>query len=216
MSAVTMSGIMAGALAAILAGLALGWSGRAQRVRRVLEDGGAPLYGVGDALRPRGGSADLTDRQDRVPRPGNGRGPTTDGLPLLLELLGVMLQAGLGLPRALEVAARVADGPAEALTRAAAALQLGTDWAHAWPDAPPSSDVWRLREALDFAAATGAPSAELLYARARQLRRSRHRDLERRAAALGVRLVIPLGICSLPAFLCLGVVPVLLAMIPGG
>ncbi|MDQ4492102.1 type II secretion system F family protein [Sinomonas sp. ASV486] len=210
-----MSGIIVGALVTIVAGLALGWSDGAQRVRRVLEDGG-PRYRSGDVPRQQGGSPDRTDRPDRAPSLVNRRSPTADDVPLLLELLGVMLQAGLGLPRALEVAARVADGPADALTRAAAALQLGTDWAHAWPDAPPSSDVWQLREALDFAAATGAPSAELLYARARQLRRSRHRDLERRAAALGVRLVIPLGVCSLPAFLCLGVVPVLLAMIPGG
>ena len=36
------------------------------------------------------------------------------------------------------------------------------------------------------------------------------------AAALGVTLVIPLGLCSLPAFVCLGIVPVLLAMVPHG
>ena len=137
-------------------------------------------------------------------------------VPLLLELLGSMLQAGLALPRALEIAARVASVSGPPLARAAAALQLGTDWDHAWPDAKPGSAVDQLRAALHFAASTGAPSAQLLYSRARQLRRSRHRELEKRAAALGVRLVIPLGVCSLPAFLCLGVVPVLLAMMPGG
>ncbi len=42
------------------------------------------------------------------------------------------------------------------------------------------------------------------------------RGAERRAAALGVRLVVPLGLCSLPAFVCLGIVPVLLAMLPSG
>jgi pilus assembly protein TadC len=46
------------------------------------------------------------------------------------------------------------------------------------------------------------------------LRRRRNREAEKRAAALGVRLVIPLGACALPAFVCLGVVPVLLSLLP--
>ena len=72
-----------------------------------------------------------------------------------------------------------------------------------------------LRDALGFAALTGAPSSAILYAQAARLRRERFRTAEKQAAALGVKLVVPLGLCSLPAFVCLGVVPVLLAMLPG-
>ncbi|GAB4098216.1 type II secretion system F family protein [Sinomonas halotolerans] len=136
---------------------------------------------------------------------------------LMLELVGAMLQSGLALPRALEVVSRACPGPSSpVLARAAAALGLGVDWQSAWPAGDRVEAVAEVREALRFAAATGAPSAGLLFARARQLRRRRHRELERRAAALGVRLVVPLGACSLPAFLCLGVVPVFLAMFPSG
>ncbi|GHG51966.1 hypothetical protein GCM10012320_21820 [Sinomonas cellulolyticus] len=141
--------------------------------------------------------------------------PKGASAPLLLELVGAMLQAGLALPRALGIAARFGGQSADVLARAAAALELGAPWSHAWPDEP-SDEAEQIRAALHFAATTGAPSAELLFARARQLRRTRHRELEKRAAALGVRLVVPLGVCSLPAFLCLGVIPVLLAMIPDG
>ncbi|WP_433874762.1 type II secretion system F family protein [Sinomonas atrocyanea] len=139
-----------------------------------------------------------------------------DDVPLLLELLGAMLQAGLSLQRALAVAARIPGPESEVLGRAAAALELGVAWEHAWPASGPglSAAGRELRDALHFAASTGAPSAELLFSRAGQIRRRRHRELERRAAALGVRLVVPLGVCSLPAFLCLGVVPVLLSMLP--
>ncbi|WP_430297923.1 type II secretion system F family protein [Sinomonas sp. B1-1] len=139
-----------------------------------------------------------------------------DEVPLLLELLGAMLQAGLSLQRALAVAARIPGPESEALGRAAAALELGVAWEHAWPVSGQdmSAAGREIRDALHFAASTGAPSAELLFSRAGQIRRRRHRELERRAAALGVRLVVPLGVCSLPAFLCLGVVPVLLAMLP--
>ena len=31
---------------------------------------------------------------------------------------------------------------------------------------------------------------------------------------LGVRLVVPLGLCSLPAFVCLGVIPILVGLFP--
>ncbi|WP_077489018.1 type II secretion system F family protein [Sinomonas mesophila] len=135
---------------------------------------------------------------------------------LLLELIGSMLQAGLPVARALEVVAPAAGASARPLARVAAALRLGVGWDSAWPQTEPRTVLGELKDALHFAAGTGAPSAELLFARARQLRRTRHRELERRAAALGVRLVVPLGVCSLPAFLCLGVIPVLLAMLPGG
>lgn len=202
-----MSAVLA--VVAACAGFALALSGgRGRAVRRlglpVQADSAAPVGSDGQAQAARQG------------RDVRSRGSRPDEVPLLLELLGSMLQAGLALPRALEIAARVATVSGPPLARAAAALQLGTDWEHAWPDAKPGSAVDELRAALHFAASTGAPSAQLLYSRARQLRRSRHRELEKRAAALGVRLVIPLGVCSLPAFLCLGVVPVLLAMMPGG
>lgn len=201
-----MSTVLAVGLAAASVGIALALAGGRGRVDRLLglASRSGAAAGEGGTPRLRAGG------QDRR------RPARADEVPLLLELLGAMLEAGLALPRALEVAAGVADGPGPALARASGALRLGTDWDHAWPDTAPGSAADELRAALRFAASTGAPSAELLYSRARQLRRSRHRELEKRAAALGVKLVIPLGVCSLPAFLCLGVVPVLLAMLPGG
>ncbi|WP_181035034.1 type II secretion system F family protein [Arthrobacter sp. B0490] len=71
-----------------------------------------------------------------------------------------------------------------------------------------------LRGGLRFATSTGAPSAALLHAHAVQLRRRHNREIARKSAALGVQLVLPLGLCSLPAFICLGVVPVVLGLLP--
>ena len=136
---------------------------------------------------------------------------------MMLELIGAMLDAGAGLGRALalvaELAAPEVRGP---LRPVVAALAIGADWDTAWR----SSDVrspglLALRDALGFAALTGAPSSAILYAQAARMRRERFRAAEKQAAALGVKLVVPLGLCSLPAFVCLGVVPVLLAMLPG-
>lgn len=38
-------------------------------------------------------------------------------------------------------------------------------------------------------------------------------DAQERAAALSVRLMLPLGLCVLPAFMALGVLPLLIAVV---
>ena len=37
---------------------------------------------------------------------------------------------------------------------------------------------------------------------------------ERAAGKLSVALVVPLGLCSLPAFICLGIVPIIISLLP--
>lgn len=138
----------------------------------------------------------------------------------------------------------VDPGTSVRLRRVQAALELGAPWAAAWDLADPDpgtagpgaaagssgsssygfprphrpartkAPAAHLRDALTFVATTGAPSAAVLLAEAAQLRRRRSREAERRAAALGVRLVVPLGLCALPAFIALTVVPLLLSLLP--
>ena len=158
---------------------------------------------------------------------GDSGGPGLSDVAMMLELIGAMLDAGAGLGRALALTAELATpeirGP---LRPVVAALAIGADWDTAWRGSGSGSGkgtgqgtgspgLLALRDALSFAALTGAPSSAILYAQAARLRRDRFRTAEKQAAALGVRLVVPLGLCSLPAFVCLGVVPVLLAMLPG-
>ena len=138
---------------------------------------------------------------------------------MMLELIGAMLDAGSGIGRALELVAASAGHPEyhRWLRPVVSALAIGADWETAWRTSEVRTpELQALRQALGFAALTGAPSSAILYAQAARLRRERFRSAEKRAAALGVRLVVPLGLCSLPAFICLGVVPVLLAMLPSG
>jgi Flp pilus assembly protein TadB len=136
---------------------------------------------------------------------------------MMLELIGAMLDAGAGLGRSLElIADLVPPELGRQLRPVASALAIGADWETAWrSSSAQASQVLALRDALTFAALTGAPSAALLHAQAARLRRERNRTAEQRAAALGVQLVMPLGLCSLPAFVCLGVMPVLLGLLPG-
>lgn len=67
--------------------------------------------------------------------------------------------------------------------------------------------------AIDFAQRAGVPVAGLLRAEAREARRDAQAAVRMRIAALGTRLLLPLGLCVLPAFVALGVAPLLLAMI---
>jgi tight adherence protein B len=66
---------------------------------------------------------------------------------------------------------------------------------------------------LALAERAGAPAADLLRSAARQLRRDARTSGQRSATALAVRLMLPLGICVLPAFMLLGVAPVVLSIV---
>jgi pilus assembly protein TadC len=137
---------------------------------------------------------------------------------MMLELVAAMLDAGSGIGRSLElIAASASKDYRQALRPVVSTLAIGADWETAWRSSEVRlPEILELRDALGFAALTGAPSSAILYAQAARLRRERFRAAEKRAASLGVKLVIPLGLCSLPAFICLGVVPVLLALVPSG
>lgn len=66
---------------------------------------------------------------------------------------------------------------------------------------------------LHLSGRAGVPAAELLRSEADQLRRDARSEGQRRAATLAVTLMIPLGVCVLPAFMLVGVVPLLLSVL---
>lgn len=72
-----------------------------------------------------------------------------------------------------------------------------------------------VQRVLDRAADFGAPLGPALLAEAESERDRARAELERAAERLGVRVLLPLGICVLPAFVLLGVVPVLIAVVGG-
>ncbi|GAA4655526.1 type II secretion system F family protein [Arthrobacter cryoconiti] len=154
-------------------------------------------------------------RQNAGEQPQNSEPNGICDVPLLLELIGSACESGLAIPRALRLVAEISTPQVGvSLSQVVAGLEIGASWEHAWEGASHQSAVGSIRDALSFAALTGAPAAPLLYAEAAACRRESQRNAEKRAAALGVKLVIPLGLCSLPAFVVLGIIPVVVAMIP--
>ena len=74
-------------------------------------------------------------------------------------------------------------------------------------------DLAAAREALDLAERAGAPATELLRWAAQESRREARSAAQVRSARLGVLLMLPLGLCVLPAFFAIGVVPLLATVV---
>ena len=130
---------------------------------------------------------------------------------VLLDLVAIALAAGVPVPSALSAVGRAVGGPdGRVLGAAGAALRLGASWEEAWRACPARLVV--VRDALGRVWRSGASPAGVLRAAADQVRRSRRRAVRQAAARLGARLVIPLGLFHLPAFVLLGLVPVLISL----
>ncbi|MEQ1735248.1 MAG: type II secretion system F family protein, partial [Rhodoglobus sp.] len=66
---------------------------------------------------------------------------------------------------------------------------------------------------LELSRRAGVPAGELLRSEADEVRRAARFEAQEKAARLGVRLMLPLGLCILPAFMALGVVPLLITVV---
>ena len=130
---------------------------------------------------------------------------------LVLELLAAQLRAGLAPLTTLGTLAEALNS--RPLYTVCQRLQMGSGWGIAW-SGPAAGTFGELRDALAPAYTGGAPSTALLLSLADAHRLSERRAAERAAGKLSVALVVPLGLCSLPAFICLGIVPILISLLP--
>lgn len=130
---------------------------------------------------------------------------------LTCDLASAGLACGAAIPRVLDALA--AASSCESLSWTACALRLGATWGEAWEETP----AWAhpLRDALESAWTSGSAPETMLARSASWERRTRLAEAKARAEELSVRLVGPLGACFLPAFLMLGIAP-LLASLTGG
>ena len=167
------------------------------------------LLGLGLAFAGRRWTAALVHRAEVESAASNGAEQTSNMPPvdtaLVLELLAAQLRAGLA-PLAAALNSR-------ALHTVCQRLQMGSNWGSAWSGSA-AGTFGELRDALAPAYTGGAPSTALLLSLADAHRLSERRASERAAGKLSVALVVPLGLCSLPAFICLGIVPILISLLP--
>ena len=146
-----------------------------------------------------------------------GRAREPAALPLALAEAAVA--AGLDLRSAIEAVGRAtADAPGKTLVVVAGSLGSGVAWDAAWAavagtDAAPSIEP--LGRALRSSWMSGASPLPLLRASREVVIERSRADAEAAAAVLGVRVALPLALCLLPAFVVVGVVPLLLAVARG-
>lgn len=135
-------------------------------------------------------------------------------LPLALDLLAACLSGGAALATSARAVAEATPGPCgRRFGQVAAALAVGSTPAEAWSALAAGSQVGAsAARALARAGEGGAPvaaSVGRIAAEARRHAAGRATEAARRA---GVLAVGPLGLCFLPAFVLLGVVPAVIGL----
>lgn len=136
-------------------------------------------------------------------------------VPRAADLMATCLDAGTPPGEAVAVVCEETVGPVTAALRpVAAALRAGTDPAAAWALAGGrrGDPLGRLGRAYVRGATTGAPLARSLRTVASDERTRTRTAAEAAARRAGVRAIGPLAACFLPAFLLLGVVPVVVGV----
>lgn len=134
-------------------------------------------------------------------------------LPEVVDLLALVVGAGLNVPGAVEAVGRRGQGPvAAALAHAAGEIRLGRRCADVLDDLPSriGDDAVRpLAAALAASERYGTPLADALDRLATELRADRRRQAEAAARQVPVKLLFPLVLCVLPAFGLLTLAPLL-------
>ncbi|MFF4259538.1 type II secretion system F family protein [Streptomyces sp. NPDC001663] len=137
-------------------------------------------------------------------------------LPLAADLLAACVAAGAGPVVAAQAVGEGLGGPVgDALARGAAEVRLGGEPAEAWrrlAALPGAGALARLLERADMSGLPAAGPAERLAADARA---DWARTATARARRAAVMVTAPMGLCFLPAFIAVGVLPVVIGLAGG-
>ena len=156
------------------------------------------------ALQPR------TRRQETAATTGTTL--TSSHAALCLELMSTLLASGKSLLDSMSVLAGSREEFAP-LGNVARALARGLTWDEAWAELPEHSGWALLAHELKFVHRSAAPTADMLIAAADQIRSDESQRIKERSQEISSKLVLPTGLLSLPAFICWGILPAVLALL---
>ena len=131
---------------------------------------------------------------------------------LLLALLAVAIRQGTSISGALAVVGEESGGAVgQCLAEVAQSLHRGVGWREAWlTDELEPADaamVSCIGEVLEPSWKHGVSPVARIEAMIERLDADERSAIEKQAAVLSVRVLAPLGLCFLPAFICLGIIP---------
>ena len=135
-------------------------------------------------------------------------------LPHVVSLLASALGGGAAPDDALRLVAHALPGPAaDRFRHLAARLALGADPSAAWTELGAADPVLAgLGRSMSRAHRSGAPVGAAVERLAEELARTARAEVEDRARSVGVKAAVPLGLCLLPAFILIGIVPLVAAL----
>lgn len=135
-------------------------------------------------------------------------------LPHLVDLLAAALRGGSTPGQGVRMACGALPGPAaERLAGVTGRLDLGVQPEQVWASLAADPELAPLGRALARSHRTGAAVVPTIEQLADELGRSATAHIEEQARAVGVRAALPLGLCLLPSFLLLGIVPLVAGML---
>ncbi|MFE4698064.1 type II secretion system F family protein [Streptomyces sp. NPDC056738] len=179
--------VLVGGLGGVLAGLAAGFA-----VRRWLRRRNAALpeeYDVASATRQ---------------------------LPLAADLVAACIAAGASPVAAAQAVGEALGGPVgERLARGAAEVRLGGEPVDAWRRLASLPGARGLARLLERAGDSGVPAAVPVGRLAAEARAEWARTATAKARRAAVMVTAPVGLCFLPAFLAIGVLPVVIGLAGG-
>ncbi len=137
--------------------------------------------------------------------------------PMVADLLVACLASGASTAVATRATAEALGGPvADVLNQCVIQFNLGASATRVWKPLADEPALAPIARAILRSAETGAPLTTVLLRVADDLRLNRSAQLEQAAKTVGVKSVGPLGLCFLPAFMLLGVVPLVASLITAG
>lgn len=138
----------------------------------------------------------------------------TADLPVAADLIAAALRSGAPVDRAVGCVAQAIGGPlGERIAMVGRELRLGGEPVDAWRHVAGVAGGDRLANAAVRSARSGAAMAGALSRVADDLRVERAAAAEAAARRAGVLVVLPLGLCFLPAFVLAGLVPLIVAVL---
>ncbi|WP_367321673.1 type II secretion system F family protein [Streptomyces sp. HUAS ZL42] len=134
-------------------------------------------------------------------------------LPLAADLLAACVAAGAGPVIAAQAVGEALGGPVgEGLARGAAEVRLGGEPCEAWRRLAQLPGAGPLARLLERAGVSGLPAAGPVTRLASDARADRSRAATARARRAAVMVTAPVGLCFLPAFIAIGVLPVVIGL----
>jgi Flp pilus assembly protein TadB len=197
-----------------------GWLHRHRLLWSALAGVAAVVFVSGPAGVPAGAAAAITTwvviGRAETPSVRVRRRAVARDLPHVVALFAAALRSGAAPADAIDQVCRALPGPAsDRLSGVTARLSLGLDPEQVWSSLVDDPPLVGLGRTLARAHATGAPVVAAVERLAEEISRAGRAEAEERARAVGVQAAVPLGLCLLPAFVLIGIVPLAVALLTG-